>query len=126
MAFLVLFTTMSFSISEHYCGGTLVDSSLFSKAESCGMEMDKPLSIEGCSIQKNNCCKDVLKLVQGKDDLNTSISKIDFQQQLIITSFYVSYINLFEGLEENIIPHLGYPPPLLINDIQLLDQTFLI
>ena len=37
MAFVVLFSTMSFTISEHYCGDHLVDSGLFSKAENCGM-----------------------------------------------------------------------------------------
>ena len=126
MAFLVLFSTMSFSIGEHYCGDTLVDSNLFSKAESCGMEMEKPLSIEGCSIQKNNCCKDVLKLVQGKDELNSSISKIDFQQQLIITSFYVSYINLFEGVKENVTLYEDYAHPLVIRQIYKLDETYLI
>lgn len=61
MALLVLFYTFSFSISEHYCGDNLVDCSLFSEAESCYMEMDKTLSFEGSRVQKNKCCKDVVK-----------------------------------------------------------------
>ena len=66
MAFIVLFSTMSFSISEHYCGDNLVDSSLFSTAESCGMEMEKPSPLEDCKIQKNNCCKDVVNCLKDK------------------------------------------------------------
>jgi len=126
MALLVLFSTMSFGISEHFCGNLLVDTSIFSSAETCGMEIERTSSKEGCNIQKNNCCKDVVKLIEGNDNLNISVDKIDFEQQLLVASFYVTYIDLFEGLEENVIPFTGYPPPLLITDIQLFDQTFLI
>ena len=126
MALLVLFSTMSFGISEHFCGNLLVDTSIFSTPETCGMEMEKTSPKEGCSIEKNNCCKDVVKLIEGNDNLNISISKIDFQQELLVASLYLTYIDIFEGLEENIIPNIGYPPPLLITDIQLLDGIFLI
>ena len=37
-----------------------------------------------------------------------------------------SYINLFEGLEKNIVPFKNYSPPLIVTDIQVLDQVFLI
>ena len=50
MAVVVLFSTMSFTISEHYCGDKLVDSALFSKAEFCGMEMQLPLQSKDCNI----------------------------------------------------------------------------
>ena len=126
MALLVLFSTMSFGISEHFCGNLLVDTSIFSSAETCGMEMEKTTPMEGCSIEKNNCCKDVVKLIEGNNNLNISINKMDFQQELLVAFFYLTYIDLFEGLEENIIPYIGYPPPFLITDIQLLDETYLI
>ena len=54
MAFVVLFSTMSFTMNMHYCGGTLVESAIFQKAKGCGMEMEKP-STEECSITKKNC-----------------------------------------------------------------------
>ena len=40
MSFVVLFSTMSFTINMHYCGDTLVETALFQKAKGCGMEMD--------------------------------------------------------------------------------------
>ncbi|MGV8946310.1 MAG: HYC_CC_PP family protein [Lutibacter sp.] len=126
MASVVLLSTMSFTISEHFCGRTLVDSALFSKAESCGMEMEKPSPTNDCELKKSDCCKDEIKQFQGQNELNTDFSTLNFQQQVFIASFAYSYVNLFEGLAVNIIPFKHYTPPLLIADIQVLDQTFLI
>ncbi|REE80748.1 hypothetical protein BX611_2401 [Lutibacter oceani] len=126
MAFVVLFSTMSFTISEHFCGDYLVDSALFSKAESCGMEMQKPSPTKDCSINKDNCCSDILKQFEGQSELKTDVFKLNFEQQVFITSFVCSYINLFEGLEENIIPFKDYSPPFIVKDIQTLDEIFLI
>ena len=53
MTFVVLFSTMSFTVNMHYCGGTLVETALFQKAKGCGMEMGNP-STESCSITKKN------------------------------------------------------------------------
>ena len=126
MALIVLFSTMSFSISEHYCGDNLVDRSLFSTAETCGMEMEKPLAIGDCNIEKNNCCKEVVKLFEGQDDIKTNPLDLDSGQRILVTSFIFSYINLFEGLEKNIIPFKEYSPPLLITNIQVINETYLI
>ena len=32
---------MSFTVDMHYCGDTLVDSAIFHKVKTCGMEMQK-------------------------------------------------------------------------------------
>ena len=126
MAFVVLLSTMSFTVSEHYCGHTLVDVALFSKAESCGMELQKTASVHGNSINKDNCCKDNINEFKGQNELNTDFSTLNFEQQLFVASFTYSYMNLFEGLKENSIPFKYYTPPLLVTDILVLDQTFLI
>lgn len=126
MVFVVVFSTMSFTISEHYCGHHLVDSGLFSKAESCGMEMKKPTSTKDCSVKKDNCCSDVVKQFEGQNELKTDTSNLNFEQEIFIASFIYSYINLFEGLDKNIVPFKNYSPPLLVTDIQVLDQVFLV
>ena len=126
MAFVVLFSTMSFTISEHYCGDHLVDSALFSKAETCGMELDKPSPNKDCNVQKKNCCSDIVKQFEGQSELKTDTIPLNLEQQFFISSFIYSYINLFEGLDNNVIPFKYYSPPLLIKDIQILDAVFLI
>lgn len=126
MTFVVLFSTMSFTISEHYCGDHLVDSALFSKAESCGMEMQNPLSPEDCNIVKSNCCSDVIKQIEGQNELKSDFSILNFEQQVFLASFVYTSINLFEGLSINVVPFKYYSPPLLVKDIQILDEVFLI
>ena len=126
MAFVVLFSTMSFSISEHYCGERLVNSAFFSKAESCGMEMQKPLPTNNCNIEKKDCCNDVVQQFEGQTNLKTDLSNLSFNQHVFLTSFFYTYINLFEGLEDNIIPFKNYIPPFIVKNIQTLDEVFLI
>ena len=125
MAFVVLFSTMSFTVNMHYCGGTLVETAIFQKAKGCGMEMQKP-SAEGCAITKKNCCDDKQLIVDGQDELQLQLDKISFEQQLFIASFVHTYVNLFEGLDTNVSSYEEYEPPLVIRQIFKIDETYLI
>jgi len=126
LAFVVLFSTLSFTINQHYCGDVLVDSSIFVKADSCGMEMELSVSSEDCNITKKNCCLEVSLFIQGQQELETQVSDLRFNQQVFIVSFILSEVQLFEGLEENIVPFKSYIPPLITKDIQVLDEVFII
>lgn len=125
MAFVVLFSTMSFTIDMHYCGGTLMDTAIFHKVETCGMEMENPLT-EGCSIAKTNCCIDEQVVLDGQDELQFHVDKISFEQQVFIASFVYSYINLFESVDNNGSSFEEYEPPLVIKQIFKFDETYLI
>ncbi|OUR90827.1 hypothetical protein A9Q87_12815 [Flavobacteriales bacterium 34_180_T64] len=125
IAVVVLFSTMSFTIDMHYCGDTLMDTAVFQKVETCGMEMENPLS-EGCSIAKKNCCSDEQLVLEGQDELQFSVDKISFEQEVFIASFIYTYINLYEGLNENVSFYEAYKPPLVIRQIYKIDETYLI
>lgn len=125
MAFVVLFSTMSFTINAHYCGGTLVETAIFQNPKGCGMEMEKP-SFEGCAITKKNCCKNEQSLVDGQDELQLQIDQISFEQNVFIVSFIQSYSTLFDVSEHKEITFLDYPPPLIVRQLYKLDETYLI
>jgi hypothetical protein len=125
MALVVLFSTMSFTINMHYCGETLMDSAIFQKAETCGMEMENPLT-DGCSITKKNCCSDEVLILDGQEELQLQVDSISFDQQVFIASFIYTYINLFEGLENNVSSFEEYKPPLVVKQIFKIDETYLI
>jgi len=119
MAFLVLLSTVSFTIEKHFCGDTLIDSAIFSQAQGCGMEMS--------STEKKQCCKDELELVKGQDKLKLSkFEEISLHHQVIFSSFAYSFLNLFDFIDKEIVPHKDYSPPHLVTDIQILDQVFII
>lgn len=126
MALLVFLSTTSFMVDKHYCGDMLVDVSLFTHAKTCGMEVQKPSGSSECEITTKSCCSDETLIIKGSDELKTSFNDLGFQQQIFIASFCYTYIDLFEGLKENIVPFEKYSPPLLVTDILIQDQTFLI
>jgi hypothetical protein len=77
MAFVVLFSTMSFTMNMHYCGGTLVETAIFQKAKGCGMEMEKK-STTGCSNTKKSCFDDTQLEFEGQDELQWQVDKNTF------------------------------------------------
>ena len=127
MALVVVFSTMSFTINSHFCGDILINTSYFSKAKTCGMEMKRDNDNKECSITKKNCCKDVAQLIEGQDNLKKpALDNLSYDQQLFVATFYYSYINLFEGLHNEVIPFKDYSPPFVVKDIHVLDEVYLI
>jgi len=120
MAFLVWFSTVSFTIEKHFCGDVLVDVALFTQIDKCAMEAQEVLL-------KKSCCKDEVDVFMGQKELKfSSFDDLEFSHQQFITAFSYAFINLFEGLEQHVIPHKDYGPPLLVTNIQVLDQVFII
>lgn len=128
MALLLLFSTMSFSMDMHFCGDHLVDFSLFDKAESCGMMPAASKTSTDCAMidVDMDCCSDVQVLIEGQEDFKVSFDKLTFGQQFFLTSLVYSYVKLFEGTQSSSPGNWEYMPPPLIQDIQILHQTFLI
>ncbi len=126
MSFVVLCSTMSFTVNMHYCGKTLVDVALFKDAKTCGMNMQQSLDSFEDVYKKKGCCTDKQLAYEGQDELKISLDKLSFEQQIFVVSLYTSYLDLFEQLEPSSIPFKEYPPPCLVKDIQILHETFLI
>jgi hypothetical protein len=116
MALLVLASTVSWTVDKHICMGRVMDISLFSHADDCGMDMD----------MEKSCCDDESFTVQGQDDLKISFEKFDLDQQVFLVSFVQTYFQLFHVDSEEPNSFNEYNPPPLIRDVQVLDQTFLI
>ena len=125
MALVVLFSTMSFTIDMHYCGDSLVDSTVFHNLKTCGMEMEKS-SPEVCSIKKENCCSDKQVVLDGQNQLQQNIYKISLEQKVFIASFIYAYNNLFEVSSNSITSFEEYKPPLVTKQIFKFDETYLI
>ncbi|WP_223170178.1 HYC_CC_PP family protein [Maribacter aquimaris] len=125
MAVVVLFSTMSFTVDMHFCGDILVEAAIFHKAKGCGMEIQKP-STEGCTLTKKNCCDNEKLVVDGQNELQQQVDHISFDQHVFIASFVYTYLNLFEGLDNNVSSYEKYEPPLVFRQIFKLDETYLI
>ena len=98
--------------------------SLFAHAEDCGMAMSDVISDD--THEEDSCCDNETVVVDGLDDLKISFSDFNLDQQLFLVTFTYSYFALLQVQTERPVPNEHYPPPLLIKNIQLLDEVFLI
>jgi len=110
----------------HYCGDTLVDLGVFKQAKTCGMEMNESIPTSDNTFSKKGCCTDKHITVEGQDELNLTFDNLSLNQQIFITSFAYSYVNLFNDLKEKEKIFNEYPPPLIVKSIYKLDETYLI
>lgn len=126
LAFLVFFSTLSFTVEKHFCGGFLVDISYFGNSQGCAGEGE-----EDCDnpevIAKKNCCKDEIQQIKGQDKLQkSSVEKITLQKVQFLLAFVTSYNNLFAISQKQIVPNQHYFPPEVVDDLQVLHEVFII
>ena len=125
LSFMVLFSSMSFAIEEHYCCDMLMDVSYFGNADNCGVEeviVNSSISV----LKKNNCCKDQTTLLESSifnKDKFINLQHVDVEILLFKTN---SYLVNFNYTATEIEYYSDFSPPDIAQDIQVLHQTFLI
>ena len=67
LAFVVLFSSFSFTMDTHYCGEFVVDTAYFGKAKGCGMDEAKMATKDQVSVTKKSCCKNVTEFVSAPE-----------------------------------------------------------
>ena len=123
---MVLFSTFSFTVEKHFCGGVLADYSIVGNLERCEMPSASHNDTEETLFDTVPCCQDIVETIDGSNDELSVAKQLDVQKAQFITAFFYSYLNLFECLEEHIVPFKNYVPPLVVKDISVLYDTFLI
>jgi hypothetical protein len=143
MAFVVLFSTMSITVSMHFCGDNLIDLSVSGHAavcenethsSHCEMESSEMASCQMESMQESNCemkkdcCTDKeIKIKKSQKDLkNNSLVSVNLKQDIFFIAFVYSYVNQFKSNTRNNNSYYNYHPPPLIKSIYKLDEVYLI
>ena len=122
LALIVLCSTVSFKVEKHFCGDALIDVAVFTGAEDCS-----GINTNNTDYTKKSCCKNEISVIEGQSELLVKVfDDLDLEQQIFVASFKHSYINLFKGLPQLVIPHKDYSPPNLVIYKQIMDQVFLI
>lgn len=123
MALLLLVITTSWKVEKHYCMGYLIDVAFFVSADDC--EVNLLPEGDNDTVEKA-CCADEVIAVEGQSDVRPSGNDLNLDQQLFLTVYSYTYLNLFEPLEVQNFPHKYYLSPKIVKDIQLLGDVFLI
>jgi hypothetical protein len=125
MAFVVVFTTLSFTVDMHFCGNTLVETAVFQKVKGCGMELQKP-SKDDCVVKSNNCCNDKQLTIDGQQELQISFSAFSFEQLLYVTSILNTDKEFSQVIDKNVLLYKGYALQLVIRQLYKIAETYLI
>jgi len=123
MAMLVFISTLSISIEKHYCGDNLVDVAIFADVQKCESEAPD----QGGILMTVSCCKDVIDLHEGQDELSLKKTKVlDTNQKVLIMSFAYVFSGSIDLESQNNTPFIHDTPPKPVRDIQVLNEVFLI
>lgn len=126
LSLIVIASTMSFTVEKHYCGETLVDVSYFGEADSCCAKSMKKKDHQEKKSQKKGCCSNELELIQSSTFNKEKLTSFSPQEMQFLTFFTYSYINLFQEVELEKEFYKDFSPPDIVQDIQVLHETFLI
>mgnify|MGYP006073970609 FL=1 len=125
LSFIVLFSSMSFAIDEHYCGNNLMDVSYFGDADNCGSE-EVTMNSSSSSVKQNNCCKDETTLLESSIFNKEKFINLQHVDAEVLFFKANSYLGTYKDIAIEIEYYTDFSPPDIAQDIQVLHQAFLI
>ena len=125
LAVLMLASTISWTVEQHYCLGRLVDVAFFSKAQDCGMAMGLS-GLEDEDSEAMPCCENEVTTIDGQDQLKLSKEVSNLEPSDIIFALSVVLPELFLDHPQEELEFSYHPPPKLTKEIYLLHEVFLI
>lgn len=126
MAFLVLLSSTSFTVSTHYCKGEVADVAFFFENESCNDDSEFACTDSSAAhVEEDACCSTNISFVDGEDfpDKQNDISlKVKIAYTIPFYEQYI-FVKTFWNTVKIIFTH-SFPP--VIKNFTILFETFLI
>lgn len=104
----------------------LVDVSLILPADSCGMDMELTPVSDSESISASSCCSEESIAIEGQKEVKTSSDWQKIQPEFFAAVFTYTYLSLFEEEAAEKTTLRPYVPPLIIKDLPVLYESYLI
>ncbi|MEL7221010.1 MAG: hypothetical protein AAGJ93_06805 [Bacteroidota bacterium] len=134
LASLIFISSMGLMMSRHYCKGELKSTAFFGEATPCHADkrmkncpMHGSMPIDDKNPQKKGCCDTKNELVKH----NLEHAELTFGLELTDYPLHVATLTGF--FDDTIIGHegktkryLSYKPPLIVYDLSINLQTFLL
>jgi hypothetical protein len=118
MSFTLMLATTGLSISKHYCGNSLVRTTLGTEAKSCLMDME----------MGHGCCDDETETLVVEDDFQASHSKFELAPEYeLLVAYLETALASTNGksLAQPLIP-TNTGPPLGSEPLYVKVQSFLL
>ena len=131
LAFLIFVSSTGFTINSHFCKNELKDMRLFFKADDCYKKYYAQKTKQSCHLKKkscaNNCCNNTSDYY--KLDQDQQLSSFDFKAfnspQLVAVLWILTNLNLPATYSKS-TDYLNYKPPLIVCNLPVDLQTFLL
>lgn len=131
LALLLFISSSGIVFSKHYCKGELKSIALFGEAKSCHDDSKMkscpfhPVSEE--EPEEKDCCKNESELVKLDEDIDIPQFDLDLlEHQELVAVLLVTADLLSFSLEEKTLHYLNYKPPLIVRNLYVRLQTFLL
>ena len=123
LAFLVVFSSSSFVVSQHYCGSRLIDVTVFGSPDKCFSAVEKPKK-QTC-VQAKSCCNDIIISVPSYDLVSSP-----FDVDLNTLTYFLNIPSIISKKEiaadSKSIFFQNYKPPKLPQDTSIFYEVYLI
>lgn len=139
LSIVVVFSTLSFSVITHLCGGNAVSVSYFNEINFCEDEEDSccnereekidfcniPIGCEDDHISEAPCCIDDNTMVEGTQYVTSFDSKKQLEKDVLSYEDYTPVVfNSYKSI--NLYNAVNYQPPIIKQNFQINFQSFLI
>lgn len=122
---LLLFSSVSFTVEKHLCGGQFFSESFFGNAEKCGMDDgDCELAGNNPSFSIKSCCEDEIQFINGSVFEKEPTVKLNNKQQQDLAVFVLIDTVLFSQKEKESTHFKNYLPPPNTHNFNILYQVF--
>ncbi|HIP37536.1 MAG TPA: hypothetical protein EYG85_11860 [Crocinitomix sp.] len=143
LSFLMLFSTIGFSMDIHYCGGEIDNIGFYEKADVCKMmKQDTGKNVPACHqknakkchndnsqnrVSQKSCCDNQTFVLSSLDE-SQSVNGYELSNTNLtfITIFVLASYNLFKAETTSSLDFVRYSTPLLKQEVTILHQVFLI
>lgn len=125
LSFIVLLSSMSFTIDKHYCGGELIDVSYFGEADGCNMEHSEAVTSYQ-TVKENSCCVDEIQIIESTTFDKEKLTKVTQKNIEFAFIYAYSYIDIFNEVLLDKEWYKDFSPPDIEEDKLVLFQSFLI
>ena len=120
MSITLILATTGLSISKHYCGSSLVRTTLGTEAKSCMMDMDMDMG--------QGCCDNETETLVVEDDFQASHSKFELgpEYELLVAYLQTELTSINEkSVAQPLIP-TNTGPPMGSEPLYVKVQSFLL
>jgi len=128
LAFILLLSNVGVTLATHLCGGQALMSRIMvgSGDLDCGMPGMDSEPENGIHYKAKPCCENHYQSLEVKDDYQPSkILQLDFNLDFAVALVH-TFLNIGLFPEINKPQQANYSPPLLPQDITVLNQVFII